>query len=196
MMSKFHQGMSDVADNAVKMAAATEQTYLITKLNAEQLDMQQSQTTQVASAMEEMTITVENVSENLSDTMSAVKNVDGLSSDGHAIMQNTIISVNDLVQQIEETAHVIEKFELHSNDIVTVLNVIKGVADQTNLLALNAAIEAARAGEQGRGFAVVADEVRALAGRTQASTGEISAVLDKLIKSSEQAIPAMAHSKN
>lgn len=195
MLKKFHDGITKVSDNANLIATAAEETSVITEQNSNLLDEQQNQTTQVATAMEQMTITVESVAQNLNETVDAVKTVDEQSSQGHATMRNTINSVNLLASQIEQASQVIRDFENHSSEIVAVLDVIKGVAEQTNLLALNAAIEAARAGEQGRGFAVVADEVRALAGRTQTSTSEIGAVIDKLKVSAEQAVGAMEQSQ-
>ncbi|MCG7532606.1 methyl-accepting chemotaxis protein [Psychrobium sp. MM17-31] len=195
MLTKFHDGITKVSDNANLIATAAEETSVITEQNSNLLDEQQNQTAQVATAMEQMTITVESVAQNLNETVDAVKTVDEQSSQGHATMRNTINSVNLLASQIEQASQVIRDFENHSSEIVAVLDVIKGVAEQTNLLALNAAIEAARAGEQGRGFAVVADEVRALAGRTQTSTSEIGAVIDKLKLSAEQAVGAMEQSQ-
>ena len=195
MLTKFHDGITKVSDNANLIATAAEQTSVITEQNSSLLDEQQNQTTQVATAMEQMTITVESVAQNLNDTVDAVKTVDEQSNQGHATMQSTIGSVTLLASQIEQASQVIRDFENHSTEIVAVLDVIKGVAEQTNLLALNAAIEAARAGEQGRGFAVVADEVRALAGRTQTSTSEIGTVIDKLKASAEQAVGAMEQSQ-
>ncbi|MDP2561027.1 methyl-accepting chemotaxis protein [Psychrobium sp. 1_MG-2023] len=196
MLEKFHQSISDVAQSAGRIATASEQTSVITEQNSRNLDEQQSQTTQVATAMEQMTITVESVAENLNETVEAVNSADSLSRQGHGTMQETITSVEQLVTQIQQASQVIQEFEEHSNEIVTVLDVIKGVAEQTNLLALNAAIEAARAGEQGRGFAVVADEVRGLAGRTQTSTSEINDVILKLKQSSELAVQSMERSQS
>jgi len=196
MIKKFHQAISKVASNAVSLATAAEQTSVITSQNSQRLDEQQDQTTQVATAMEEMTITVEGVAQNVNEAVEAVRIVDQKSMHGHQTMQHTIQSVSELATQIENASQVIHEFETHSSEIVAVLDVIKGVAEQTNLLALNAAIEAARAGDQGRGFAVVADEVRGLAGRTQASTSEISEVIDKLKTSSEQAVIAMQRSQS
>lgn len=195
MMTKFHKAISEVANNAVSLATAAEQTSVITSENSRRLDEQQDQTTQVATAMEQMTITVEGVSENVNDAVEAARIADQKSMQGNETIQNTIESVSELASQIDNATQVIHDFEEQSNEIVTVLDVIKGVAEQTNLLALNAAIEAARAGEQGRGFAVVADEVRGLAGRTQASTSEISIVIEKLKTSSAQAVIAMNKSQ-
>jgi len=195
MLTKFQKGLTEVSDNANRIATAAEQTSVVTEQNSNLLDEQQNQTTQVATAMEEMTLTVESVAQNLNETVNAVVTVDEQSNQGHQTMQNTIGSVNLLANQIEQASKVIRDFETHSSEIVAVLDVIKGVAEQTNLLALNAAIEAARAGEQGRGFAVVADEVRALAGRTQTSTTEIGLVIDKLKASAEQAVDAMEQSQ-
>jgi len=196
MVSKFHQAIGDVATSAVSLATAAEQTSIITAQTSQRLDVQQDQTTQVATAMEQMTITVENVAQNVEEAVDAVRTVDQKSLQGHQTMRQTISCVSELASQIDNASQVISAFETHSNDIVAVLDVIKGVAEQTNLLALNAAIEAARAGEQGRGFAVVADEVRGLAGRTQASTSEIGEVINQLKASSEQAIIAMERSQS
>jgi len=195
MMSMFHHAISNVANNAVNLATAAEQTSVITAQNSERISEQQHQTIQVATAMEEMTSTVDNVSDNIHEAVAAVSTAEQKSHDGHKIMQHAIGAVEQLASQIGNASQVIDEFELHSNEIVAVLDVIRGVAEQTNLLALNAAIEAARAGEQGRGFAVVADEVRGLAGRTQASTSEISEVIEKLKASSDKAIVAMQKSQ-
>ena len=196
MVDKFHSGINDVANNALRISSASQLSSQVSIENNQRLDVQQEQTSMVAVAMEEMTATVEEVSNNLSSSMIAITKVNDQSSQGRQLMNETVESINDVVQQIDSATQVINTFEEHSLEIMTVLEVIKSVADQTNLLALNAAIEAARAGEQGRGFAVVADEVRALAARTQASTVEINLVIDKLKISSQQAVDAMDKSQD
>ena len=191
MVDKFHSGISDVATNAIKISASAQLTSQVCIDNNERLDVQRDQTSMVAVAMEQMTATVEEVSNNLSLSMSAINKVNQQSHQGRQLMNETVDSINDVEQQIDKATQIIHSFETHSIEIMTVLEVIKSVADQTNLLALNAAIEAARAGEQGRGFAVVADEVRALASRTQASTVEINQVIDKFKISTQQAVDSM-----
>lgn len=191
MLIKFHDGIQDVSQNAIKIATAAEETSNITKEGSRLSDNQQRQTDSVAVAMGQLTQTLETVSEHISGAVEAVTEVNQQSTEGYNIMVSTVEAMNALAHRIEDASQIINEFEHHSNDIVAVLDVIKGVAEQTNLLALNAAIEAARAGEQGRGFAVVADEVRALAGRTQKSTAEITEVVDKLKNSSINAIQSM-----
>ena len=195
MVDKFHSGISDVATNAIKISASAQLTSQVCIDNNERLDVQRDQTSMVAVAMEQMTATVEEVSNNLSLSMSAINKVNQQSHQGRQLMNETVDSINDVEQQIDKATQIIHSFETHSIEIMTVLEVIKSVADQTNLLALNAAIEAARAGEQGRGFAVVADEVRALASRTQASTVEINQVIDKFKISTQQAVDSMDKSQ-
>ncbi|TOI74138.1 methyl-accepting chemotaxis protein, partial [Vibrio parahaemolyticus] len=117
-------------------------------------------------------------------------------SNTNVILEQTVGSIRDLAGEIESASHVINTLDNDVSDIASVLDVIRGIAEQTNLLALNAAIEAARAGEQGRGFAVVADEVRSLASRTQQSTGEIQAMIEKLQSGAGQAVEVMRGSQN
>jgi methyl-accepting chemotaxis protein len=195
MLIKFHAGIKDVAENASQIATTAEQTSVISNQNNALITEQQDQTALVATAMEEMTCTVEEVAGNIGNAVIAVNGANEQSTEGYNIMRTTVDAVEQLAEQIVQASKVMNDFELHSGEIVAVLDVIKGVAEQTNLLALNAAIEAARAGEQGRGFAVVADEVRALAGRTQDSTAEISGVIDKLKSSSLQVVKVMEQSQ-
>jgi len=156
---------------------------------------QQSETDQVATAINEMTATVQEVARNATEAASAATNSDSESRDGKHVVDETIQSIDSLATGIDRAATVINKLEEESNNIGTVLDVIKNIAEQTNLLALNAAIEAARAGEQGRGFAVVADEVRTLASRTQSSTQEIETMIEQLQIQASDAVSVMNDSQ-
>ncbi len=196
MLEKFHNGITKVAANSDKIYQSAESTSSISQQNNQLLAKQKEQTHDVVESMQKMTASVNDISVNLKESVEAITQANQKSSQGHHTMRDTIEFVDQLAKQIDKASEVIQDFEVHSSEIITVLAVIKGIADQTNLLALNAAIEAARAGEQGRGFAVVADEVRALAGRTQSSTGEINEVIDKLKLSSQEAIVSMQQSQS
>ncbi len=160
------------------------------------INEQQLQTEQVATAMTEMNITVEEVSSNISESARAALEVNKVTIEGRQLVDSVIAAIERLVSRIERAAEVITRLEQDGKEISTVMEVIHGVAEQTNLLALNAAIEAARAGEHGRGFAVVADEVRALASRTQNSTEEINTVIEKLHRGFQEAVEVMNKSQD
>lgn len=136
--------------------------------------------------------TVKHVAEHAADASHAATTADAEARSGSAVVDRTIAAINDLAGEVESTSQAISRLEGYTNNVGTILATIRGIAEQTNLLALNAAIEAARAGEQGRGFAVVADEVRTLASRTQHSTLEIQKVLEELQLSAKGAVQAMA----
>jgi methyl-accepting chemotaxis protein len=155
------------------------------------MQQQHSATDQVATAITEMSATVQEVARNASDAADAATEADRNVLQGQEVVQKTIGAITDLAQDVDNAAHVIRDLSTNSDNIGKVLDVIKGIAEQTNLLALNAAIEAARAGEQGRGFAVVADEVRTLASRTQESTQEIQEMIEKLQDGAGNAVKVM-----
>jgi methyl-accepting chemotaxis protein len=152
---------------------------------------QQSEIETVLKAMAEMSTVVQDVADSVEESAADAEKADKESNIGRQIVGETMISIEALASDIEAASEVISKLQQDSDSIGTVLDVIRGIAEQTNLLALNAAIEAARAGEQGRGFAVVADEVRTLASRTQESTQEIHDMIERLQSGSREAVTVM-----
>lgn len=160
------------------------------------IKQQQAETEQISHAMGEMELAVNDVSNSVNNAAGAANEANIETKKGQQIVENTVEGIQQLSAQIDETSNFIRHVEQDSTNITTVLDVIKGIAEQTNLLALNAAIEAARAGEQGRGFAVVADEVRTLASRTQDSTEEIQKIIEKLQSNANKSVQAMEQSRN
>lgn len=159
------------------------------------VERQHSEIDQVATAMNEMAATVQEVAHNTVLTADSAKQAREEAMHGHAVVTQTIDSISALATQVEEAVHVMSLLQKDSLEVGQVMSVISSIAEQTNLLALNAAIEAARAGEQGRGFAVVADEVRSLAQRTQKSTEEIRTIIERLQSQSSKAAEMMLESQ-
>lgn len=154
----------------------------------------QDDTDQVATAINEMNASSHEIAGNATHVSESAQIANTETKDSKRVVENTRSSINQLAKEIDSGVLVITSLKEDVGGIVGVLDTIRGIAEQTNLLALNAAIEAARAGEQGRGFAVVADEVRALASRTQVSTSEIQSMIEKLEIGSEQAVEVMERS--
>ena len=195
MLEKFQGIIGQVNGSATQLSAAAEELSVITQETASEIQEQTSQTDQVATAINEMSATVQEVARNAGDAAVAANETTTEANKGRQMVNDAIDSINKLANEIEQAGSVINKLEEDGVKIGTVLDVIRGIAEQTNLLALNAAIEAARAGEQGRGFAVVADEVRTLASRTQESTQEIQQMIESLQSGTKAAVDAMDSSR-
>ena len=193
--SRVNRAMAEIQQHAQELAAAAEELATITTQTREQVAGQNDQTGQLASAMTEMTTTIQDVAREITATAGAAEETDRMAKNGFAEFESTLDSITDLTRRTAEIATVIDRLKADSTAIEGVLEVIQGIAEQTNLLALNAAIEAARAGEQGRGFAVVADEVRTLASRTQESTREIQEMIERLQLAADDAVKAIEAGK-
>jgi len=188
LILKLREQMNVIRSNAGNVATSSEELSVFTK-NARQASLkQQNETSSVASTITQMSATVAEVTKSAVSAAESANQADNIALEGQNVIGSTITSIQNLVDEVNQAGEVIQRVESDSNDVSTVLQVIRGIAEQTNLLALNAAIEAARAGEQGRGFAVVADEVRSLAQRTQDSTIEIRDIIERLQTGTKDAV--------
>ncbi len=191
MIFKFRNSLEAVATVTRQLGEVSNRVSSVAEKTQTAVMEQRSETDMVASAMNEMSATVQEVARHANETASASSGADAESRVGVSLATEALDGIEVLIRDIEKAAQVIKQVETDSVSIGMVLNVINGIAEQTNLLALNAAIEAARAGEQGRGFAVVADEVRTLASRTQKSTEEIQRTIEQLQNGVRNAVQAM-----
>ncbi|MBB1487665.1 methyl-accepting chemotaxis protein [Oceanospirillum sediminis] len=195
-VDKIHDLVYEARQSTNQVATAAEELDTITTNSSKLIQKQTDETDQMATAIDEMTQTIEDVARNAADAAEAARKADLQAAHGSDKVAAAIDSLSHLVSKVQSSANVIHQLEERSEAIGSVLGVIRDVAEQTNLLALNAAIEAARAGEQGRGFAVVADEVRQLAGRTQQSTEEIHSIISALQQTAGTAVTEMRSSLN
>ncbi|KGK83876.1 HAMP domain-containing methyl-accepting chemotaxis protein [Pseudomonas stutzeri] len=191
MIEKFRHSLEAVAGVTRQLGDVSDRVSHVAEKTLGAVMEQRSETDMVASAMNEMSATVQEVARNANQTATASNDADLESKSGVRVASEALDGIDTLIQDIEKAAVVVRQLEADSASIDTVVGVINGIAEQTNLLALNAAIEAARAGEQGRGFAVVADEVRTLASRTQKSTEEIQRMIEQLQQGVGNAVQAM-----
>lgn len=196
MLGKFRSSIHDVAQATRELAHLSEEMSVVTEHTSQGVQKQQIETDQMGVAINEMSATAQEMAGNAGNAAStadeAVVHVDN----GKLVMTQAMASMDSLVSEVAASGEAIQRLEKESDNIGNVVNVIKGIADQTNLLALNAAIEAARAGEQGRGFAVVADEVRTLANRTQEATNEIHDMIDRLQSGAHESVAVMERGKS
>ncbi|MFR0714150.1 methyl-accepting chemotaxis protein [Enterobacterales bacterium BD_CKDN230030183-1A_HGKHYDSX7] len=195
MQTNLRETIRTIAASSDQLASASEELHTVTEDTSRGLHQQSAEIDQAATAVNQMTAAVEEVANNAVSTADASQGADHSTRDGRDQVNQALASIQQLVEDVTGTSAEIEQLASSANEISQVLDVIGSIAGQTNLLALNAAIEAARAGEAGRGFAVVADEVRALAHRTQQSTAEIEQMIASIQNGTERAVTAMHSSQ-
>lgn len=193
--TNLRDALGEVNGFTTQLATAAEELSAVTTQTSAGVHSQREETAQVATAMNEMTATVHEVARSAEEAASAVERANQLAVNAEDVLNSALDSNNRLTAQVQDNAEAMHRLNEDSTNISTVLTVINTIAEQTNLLALNAAIEAARAGEAGRGFAVVADEVRGLAHRTQESTAQVEELIANLQAGSSNAVAMMNNSR-
>ena len=196
MVNRLREVVTNVVSSSSQLGVSAEQLSNTTRVTLENVRQQELYTSEVATAITEMAATVQEVAHHSAQTAEAAQKADSSAANGRAVVEQMVSIIQQLYDDIGDAAEVIEALAADTASIGGILDVIRSIADQTNLLALNAAIEAARAGEQGRGFAVVADEVRNLAKRTQDSTQEIQAMITRLQEGAKHAVCVMDQSRS
>ncbi len=196
IVDDFHNIIRQIMGTTASLVSSAENMGEISDQTSHGIHQQLSETEQVVDAMNQMTAKTQAVARSAEDAAEATKQTDSQALEGRRLVEQVSATIGDLAKEVQDAVGVINTLEQESENIGSVLDVIRGIAEQTNLLALNAAIEAARAGEQGRGFAVVADEVRTLASRTQQSTQEIQDMIERLQSGSKDAVRVMNSGHN
>lgn len=192
LLARLQESLRQINARAESVSGAAQRVSVSAEQMATASDQQSMGASSMAAAVEEMTVSVNHVADRAEDTRRLAGQAAELARQGQGVIKDTVSAINSIAATVESTSAQVRELEEHSGRISSVVQVIKDVADQTNLLALNAAIEAARAGEQGRGFAVVADEVRKLAERTAQSTQEITETIGLMVKGARAAVDRMA----
>jgi methyl-accepting chemotaxis protein len=195
-LDKLHNLIKRVATASTQVKESSEQLLKVNSQSQELISSQHSATEMAATAVREMAATVQEIARNASDAAKATQQANDEAHEGNSRVTASTSSIRDQASDVDHAAEAIQTLESETQGVGTVLEVIRGIAEQTNLLALNAAIEAARAGEQGRGFAVVADEVRTLASRTRQSTDEIREMIERLQVGANNAVSVMENARN
>ena len=194
MQDKLSQLVEQISSASTQLGTSIEEISVVSEQASEGMLNQQDQINLIATAMNQMQSTVSDVAKNTEEASNSANSATSDATSGTSVVHQSINNIQETESAIQNAGELVEQLEKDSSDISMVVDVIRGIAEQTNLLALNAAIEAARAGEQGRGFAVVADEVRTLAGRTQSSIKEIVNIIEQLQYRSKQAVQATTSS--